>query len=153
MASQHPRASWPKILKNLPFRFKILPIRDRVVAARNPDHSLVAAFQPLLAESESELEQKAGEFFHTIKMSKLNRDVKEALEGVFLSWLGQRLPKRTKQEIEKMFVGELPELLETRMAQDILNIGEERGLITGRSACSRGDPCAVDTARANDRRS
>jgi hypothetical protein len=27
-----------------------------------------------------------------------------------------------------MLVGELPELLETRMAQDILKIGEERGL-------------------------
>jgi hypothetical protein len=72
--------------------------------------------------------QKAGGFFHTIKTSKLKRGVKEALEEVFLSWLGQRLPNRTKQEIEKMLVGELPELLETRMAQDILKIGEERGL-------------------------
>ena len=30
-----------------------------------------------------------------------------------------------------MLVGELPELLETRMAQDILKIGEERGLAEG----------------------
>jgi hypothetical protein len=77
----------------------------------SPGHALVAAFQPLLAESESELEQNAGGFFHTIKTSKLNRSVKEALEEVFMSWLGQRLPNRTKQEIEKMLVGELPELL------------------------------------------
>ena len=32
-----------------------------------------------------------------------------------------------------MLVGELPELLETRMAQDILKIGEERGRAEGRA--------------------
>lgn len=32
-----------------------------------------------------------------------------------------------------MLVGELPELLETRMAQDILEIGEECGLAKGRT--------------------
>ena len=114
---------WTSLVRSI-----VLPDELRRLAARNPGHPLVAAFQPLLAESESELEQKAGGFFHTIKTSKLNRDVKEALEEVFMSWLGQRLPNRTKQEIEKMLVGELPELLETRMAQDILKIGEERGL-------------------------
>ncbi len=77
------------------------------------------------------LEQKAGGFFHTIKTSKLNQGVKDALEEVFVSWLGQRLPNRTKQEIEKMLIGELPELLETQMAQDILKIGEERGRAEG----------------------
>jgi predicted transposase YdaD len=61
----------------------------------------------------------------------MNRDVKEALEEVFLSWLIQRLPKRTRQEIEKMLVGELPELAETRTGQDLIKIGEERGLVTG----------------------
>jgi hypothetical protein len=78
-----------------------------------------------------ELQQKAGGFFHTIKTSKLNQGVKDALEEVFVSWLGQRLPYRTKQEIEKMLIGELPELLETQMAKDIIKIGEERGRAEG----------------------
>lgn len=95
------------------------------------ENPLVAAFQPLLTDSETELEQKAGGFFHTIKTSKLNQGVKDALEEVFVSWLGQRLPNRTKQEIEKMLTGELPELLETQMAKDILKIGEERGRAEG----------------------
>jgi predicted transposase YdaD len=59
--------------------------------------------------------------------------VKEALEEVFLSWLIQRLPKRTRQEIEKMLIGELPELVDTRAGQDLIKIGEERGLATGRT--------------------
>jgi predicted transposase YdaD len=105
-----------------------LPAELRRLAERSPNHPLVAAFQPLLAESEAELQRSAVGFLHTIKTSKLRVGVKEALEEVFMSWLGQRLPHRTKQEIEEMLVGELPELLETRMAQDILKIGKAEGL-------------------------
>jgi hypothetical protein len=119
---------WTSLVRSI-----VLPVELRRLAARNPGHPLVAAFQPLLAESESELEQKAEGFFHAIKTSKLNRDVKEALEEVFMSWLGQRLRNRTKQEIEKMLVGELPELVETRAGQDLIKIGEERGRTTGRT--------------------
>ena len=36
---------------------------------------------------------------------------------------------RSKKEIENMLIGELPELVETRMGQDVLKIGEERGLV------------------------
>ena len=92
---------------------------------------MVAAFQPLLAESEAELEQTAGGFFRTIKTGKLKKGERKALEEVFLSWLIQRLPKRTKQEIEKMLIGELPELVETRAGQDLIRIGEEQGLAEG----------------------
>jgi predicted transposase YdaD len=106
----------------------ILPDEIRRLAERSPNHPLVAAFQPLLAESEAELEQTAGGFFRTIRTSKLKKGVREALEEVFLSWLIQRLPKRTKQEIEKMLIGELPELVETRAGQDLIRIGEEQGL-------------------------
>ncbi len=106
-----------------------LPAELRRLAERSPSHPLVAAFQPLLAESEAELQCSAGGFLRTIKTSKLKVGVKAALEEVFMSWLGQRLPHQTKQEIEKMLVGELPELLETRMAQDILKIGKAEGLV------------------------
>ena len=117
---------WTSLVRSI-----VLPDELRRLAERSPGHPLVAAFQPLLAESEFELEQKAGGFFHTIKTSKLNRGVKEALEEVFLSWLIQRLPKRTRQEIEKMLVGELPELVETRTGRDLVKIGEERGRAEG----------------------
>jgi hypothetical protein len=106
----------------------VLPDELRRLAKRRPDHPLVAAFQPLLAESEAELEQNAGGFFRSIRSSTLKQGGKEALEEVFLSWLIQRLPNRTRQEIEKMLIGELPELVETRAGQDLIEIGVERGL-------------------------
>jgi hypothetical protein len=109
----------------------VLPDELRRLAERNPDHPLVATFQPLLAENEAELERNARGFLHTIKTSKLKTGVKEALEEVFMSWIIQRLAYRTKQEIEKMLIGELPELVETRAGRDILAIGEERGLAAG----------------------
>ncbi len=103
----------------------------RRLAINDPDHPLVAAFQPLLVERENELERTAGGFFRRIKTCKLKKGVKEALEEVFLSWLLQRLPTRSKQEIEKMLVGELPELVDTRAGQDLIKIGEEHGLTEG----------------------
>ena len=103
----------------------------RRLAERDPDHPLVAVFQPLLAKHASALEQTAGGYFRRLKRSKLKKGVKEALEEVFMSWLGQRLPSRTKQEIEKMIIGELPELSETRMGKDLIEIGEKKGLEKG----------------------
>ncbi len=46
---------WTSLVRSI-----VLPDELRRLAARSPGHPLVAAFQPLLAESESELEQKAG---------------------------------------------------------------------------------------------
>ena len=103
----------------------------RRLAKRAPEHPLVAVFQPLLAGRETDLEHTAGGFYRTIKNSKLKKDVKEVLEEVFVSWLLQRLPDRSKTEIEKMLIGELPELVDTRAGQDILKIGEQRGLKIG----------------------
>jgi hypothetical protein len=108
-----------------------LPAELRRLAAQGTNHPLVAAFQPLLIESEAELQRSAVGFLHTIKTSKLRVRVKEALEEVFMSWIIQRLPYRTKQEIEEMLIGELPELVETRAGQDLLKIGKEEGLAEG----------------------
>jgi predicted transposase YdaD len=119
---------WASLVRSV-----VLQDELRRLAERSPDHPLVAAFQPLLAESETELEQNAGGFFRSIKTSKLKRGVKEALEEVFVNWLIQRLPTRTRQEIEKMLVGELPELVETRAGQDLIEIGEKRGRADGRA--------------------
>jgi len=114
---------WTRVVRSI-----VLPDEVRSLAERKADHPLVAVFQPLLAASESALEQTAGGFYRTIKRSKLKKRVKQALEEVFVSWLGQRLPNRTKQEIEKMLIGELPELRETRMGRDLIEIGKEEGL-------------------------
>ena len=61
----------------------VLPDEVRRLAKSSPEHPLVAVFQPLLVERETELEQTAGGFFRTIKSSKLKKGVKEALEEVF----------------------------------------------------------------------
>ena len=54
-----------------------------------------------------------------------------AFQPLLLNWLIQRLPTRTRQEIERMLVGELPELVETRAGQDLIEIGEKRGRADG----------------------
>ena len=101
----------------------------RRLAEHTPEHPLVAVFQPLLAERETDLEREAGGFYRTIKRSRLQQGVKETLAEVFVNWLGQRLPNRSKQEIENMLIGELPELVDTRMGRDLVKIGKEQGLV------------------------
>jgi hypothetical protein len=49
------------------------------------------------------------------------------LADVLISWLEQRLKNKTKEEIEAMIV-DLPPLEETRSGQDLIRIGQERGL-------------------------
>jgi predicted transposase YdaD len=117
---------WTSLVRSI-----VLVDELRHLAERAPEHPLVAVFQPLLAGRETDLEHTAGGFYRTIKNSKLKKDIKEALEEVFVSWLLQRLPDRSKKEIEKMLIGELPELVDTRAGQDILRIGEERGVKIG----------------------
>lgn len=59
--------------------------------------------------SESELEQKAGRFLHTIKTSKLNRGVKEALEEGFheLAWPTSAGPYETgdREDVSRGIAG------------------------------------------------
>ncbi|MCY2990034.1 MAG: DUF2887 domain-containing protein [Planctomycetota bacterium] len=115
---------WTNVVRSI-----VLTDELRRLAEHTPEHPLVAVFQPLLAEGETDLEREAGGFYRTIKRSRLQQGVKETLAEVFVNWLGQRLPNRSKQEIENMLIGELPELVDTRMGRDLVKIGKEQGLV------------------------
>ncbi len=104
-------------------------VLSEVLAAierERPKHPLVAVFKPLLAESDELLRRKAVEYYRSIKYSELTETRKSALEAVFISWLEQRL-KQSKKEIEAMLLGELPDLEETPLGKELIQIGEQRG--------------------------
>ncbi len=109
-------------------------LRDCIVSLeqRNPTHPLVALFKPLLEPDEAVLERKALDYYRSIKNSPAEVRQVDVLLEVFVSWLEQRFPERTKKEIEMLLIRELPPLEETRSGKDLIEIGEQRGEKRGR---------------------
>lgn len=104
-------------------------LRDlvEVLQSAHPEHPLVAVFQPVLLSNEQILEQRAVQYYRQIKGSTLPDPLKMALLEIFVSWLEQRLPHMSKKEMDAMFLGELPDLEDTQLGKDLIEIGEKRG--------------------------
>jgi hypothetical protein len=105
------------------------PLRDVVesLAQRDASHPLVAVFRPVLLSNEETLEKHAREYYNQIKSSALAEPVKSTLLEVFVNWLEQRLKHKGKKEIEKMLLGELPDLRDTQSGKDLIAIGKIEG--------------------------
>jgi predicted transposase YdaD len=114
---------------------------------REPDHPLVAVFKPILISDDDTLGRTAVEYFRTLRDSdKLDERMRSTLLDVFVNWLEQRFRNKSKEEIETMFLGELPDLRDTRSGQDLIAIGREEGREEGLVALR-----ATATRLASDR--
>jgi hypothetical protein len=98
---------------------------------RQPGHPLVAVFEPMIIQEDKALADTAVRNYRQIRFSDLEDSVKAALLEVFVSWLEQRFRERTKQEIEAILVGEIPDLEESQSGKDLIAIGEQRGELRG----------------------
>jgi predicted transposase YdaD len=101
------------------------------LAAEHPAHPLVAVFQPLMQEDAEKLEQQAAGCYNQIASSGLDEPLKSVLLEVFINWLEQRFVDKGKAEIEKMLVGQLPDLRETQSGKDLIAIGVQEGIEKG----------------------
>jgi predicted transposase YdaD len=120
-------APWTRVVQTY-----VLPEVLEAFERERPGHPLAAVFKPLLAEDESVLAREAAGYYRAIKGSELPPGCKRTLQEVFVNWLEQRLKGMGKKEIEVMLLGELPDLEETQSGQDLIRIGERRGLEKGR---------------------
>ena len=96
-------------------------------------HPLTAVLQPVIEARDDVLESTAVDSFRTIEQSSLSQHRKEILSTVFLDWIAQRFPAKSKEEIEVMLFGKLTPLEETQCGKDLIRIGEERGLAKGQA--------------------
>lgn len=83
----------------------------------HPAHPLVAVFQPLMQHDAENLEQDAAGCYNQIVSSGLDEPLRSVLLEVFINWLEQRFVEKGKAEIEKMLVGQLPDLRETQSGE------------------------------------
>jgi len=118
---------WRRVIRSFQFREVLDSLAQRVAG-----HPLVAVFQPILLSNEKTLEKHAGEYYNQIKNSALADTLKSTLLEVFVNWLEQRLKHKGKKEIEKMLLGDLPDLRDTQSGKDLIQIGKEEGKIEGK---------------------
>ena len=97
---------------------------------KHPNHIMVVAFKPLFEKDLNALKQNAYYYYQTIKKSRLPEDAKEHIQNAFISWLTVRFKNLSYQEVIKM-IANLPDFEQTRFFQDIVRIGEERGIERG----------------------
>jgi len=98
---------------------------------REPESPLVAALAPL-NDSLTELEKEAGAHYRRIREEgNFDREDREVLTEIFLNLLLQRFKTKSREEIRTM-IAELTPIKETRVGQELLTEGIERGRQEGR---------------------
>ena len=113
---------WTRIIQSISLGSAIARLRSEA-----PTHPLIAVFQPLLIQDDEILEREAGPCYTWIKHSPLPQPIKEVLLEVFLNWIEKRLSHKGKKEIEKMMLGQLPDLRDTQTGKDLIAIGKLEG--------------------------
>ncbi len=108
-------------------------LRDAVqeLATREPQHPLAAVFQPMFESQVLILQTQAVVYYRAIKTSNLDPQTRMILLDVFLNLLEQRLPHLGYKELQIMMLGELPDLEDTQLGKDLIQIGEARGEARG----------------------
>ncbi len=109
-------------------------LRDAVSAfsKQNPDHPLAAVFDPLLARTDEELQNRAASDIRCIKQcDQISDKTRDILLDVFTSWMRQRFKHLPRREIEAMMLIDLPPLEETIEGKELVQVAEARGEARG----------------------
>ena len=138
-------APWTQIVLGVVLQDVLADLRRR-----NPQHPLANVFEPLLEPSDATLETVAAHHYRALKQCNLDDQRRELLMDVFLNWLEQRFQNKSKQEIEIMLLGELPDLRDTRSGRDLIAIGKREGEMVGeKRGEKRGESRGIDLGLEN----
>ncbi len=104
-------------------------LRDclQALEQREPLHPMVAVFKPLLESNTDVLERRAAGYYRAIEQCDLDPSQVDMLLQVFVDWFEQRLPDKSKKEIEMLLFDQLTPLEETRCGKELIEIGVQRG--------------------------
>jgi predicted transposase YdaD len=95
------------------------------LAARHPQHPLLATFAPLVEADDSTLEAQAADLYRSIVTSQVSPNERQALDEAFISWLMHRFNTYTRQEIHQML--DLPSLKSTVAGLELWQEGRDEG--------------------------
>jgi len=130
-SGDEPESPWQAHLGISSLLLKPVYLDEIIERARSeqPDHPLLAAFLPLVANNK-ELAQQAPAAWQQLA-ARTEPDA-TALIDVFMSWLMERYKHQSYEEVIKMLHISTP-LEETRAYQQLVGIGMEKGRIEGRT--------------------
>ncbi len=99
---------------------------------REPDNPYVAALVPLIVRRDADLRTRAPAAWRTIQAAPLDTDTRATLERMLRTWLMERLPTLTKEDLRTMFPTLVP-LEQSRAYQEIFAEGKARGEAEGKA--------------------
>ncbi len=123
-AARHPDA---------PLRVAYLESILDALAARAPEHPLLAVFLPYRVADRERLRREGPQALARIATAVLPERVRERLTDVFMSWVTVRFSHMSYREILTMFGIETP-FEETRTYKELVALGREEGHEEGRKA-------------------
>jgi predicted transposase YdaD len=131
-SGDEPESPWQPYLGHGSLLLKPVYLDEIIERARSeqPDHPLLAAFLPLVANNK-ELAQQASAAWQQLA-ARTEPDA-TALMDVFTSWLMERYKHQSYAEVMAMFYIPTTPLEETRAYQQLVGIGMEKGRIEGRT--------------------
>ncbi len=97
---------------------------------REPDNPYVAALVPLIVRRDADLRVRAPAAWRTIQAAPLDTDTRATLERMLRTWLLERLPTLTKEDLRTMFPTLVP-LEQSRAYQEIFTEGAAKGKADG----------------------
>jgi len=127
-ASQDPETKpWVSFARTCKRSFRVVYLDKALerLAKQDPDHPVIAVFQPLLEHNTRSLKQQAARCYDIIQKANYPEEVKDVFERVFLSWMMQRFSDKDYKEVAKMFELLTP-LEETRGYKSYIEMLEER---------------------------
>lgn len=102
------------------------------LAGRDPDHPLIALFQPLIESNEQKVQSQAARWYNQLVSFPIDDRAKSVMLSVFIDWIMQRLQHLGKSEIEQMVISELTPLEKTKAGKELIEIGYGQGKEQGR---------------------
>ncbi|MBL0717037.1 MAG: DUF2887 domain-containing protein [Desulfosarcina sp.] len=130
---------WSSIFKKSLPGFQIFYLDELLesLKKRNPEHPLLAVFQPYLQKDKEKLEKEASTYYNKIQKAAISDNRKKSLSNIFVSWLLIRFENKTYQEVLKMLTLTTP-LEETRAYKELVAIGEKKGREEGKEEGVQG---------------
>ncbi|MCP4752864.1 MAG: DUF2887 domain-containing protein, partial [Proteobacteria bacterium] len=119
---------WARMVTAKPPFFWVFYLEEllKELAEKNPEHPLLAVFQPFIQKDDQQLKKDVPKHYARIEKSDYSEEIKGKLIDIFIHWLSIRFDHISRNEVQMLLKLTTP-LEETQCYKDIVATSEIRG--------------------------